>query len=219
MSYVKTNAAAQRSGAKQRTRHRAPWGSISRQRVIDAAARAVRDGHYQQMTIRSLAADLGVGPMSLYRHVHDKDDLLVEVTDGLLEKAWKPRAGRGNWQVWTAEAAERLRRLLVGQPAALHVYLRQPVVTPAAMVRMEAMLAVLADAGFDEPSARRAYGAIHTYTIGFAALQASRDQSSTNDEGEDVMVKQLKTYTTPQQFKEGLSFLLDGISAHLAIPK
>jgi hypothetical protein len=77
---------------------------------------------------------------------------------------------------------------------------------------MEAMLAVLGDAGFDEPSARRAYGAIHTYTIGFAALQASRDQSSTNDEEEDAMVKQLKTYTTPQQFKEGLGFLIDGLS-------
>ncbi len=206
----------QRAGVKRRTRRRAAWGSITREQVIDAAARAVREGRYDQMTIRSLAAELGVGPMSLYRHVRDKDDLLVEVTDGLLAKAWKPRVGRTNWQVWIAEAAERLRRLLVSQPAALHVYLRQPVVTPAAMVRMEAMLAVLGDAGFDEPSARRAYGAIHTYTIGFAALQASRDQSSSDDEGDDAMVKQLKTYTTPSQFKEGLGFLLEGISGHLA---
>jgi AcrR family transcriptional regulator len=182
--------------------------------VIEAAARAVREGRYEQMTIRSLAAELGVGPMSLYRHVRDKDDLLLEVTDELLEKAWKPRAARHNWQVWIAEAAERLRRLLVSQPAALHTYLRQPVVTPTAMVRMKVMLAVLGDAGFDEPSAHRAYGAIHTYTIGFAALQASRDQSSTDDVAEDAMVRQLKTYTTPQQFKEGLGFLLEGISAH-----
>ena len=42
------------------------------------------------MTIRSLAAELGVAPMSLYRHVRDKDDLFDEVTDGLLAEAWKP---------------------------------------------------------------------------------------------------------------------------------
>jgi AcrR family transcriptional regulator len=167
------------------------------------------------MTIRSLAADLGVGPMSLYRHVRDKDDLLVEVTDRQLAETWKPRARRTNWQAWIAEAAERLRELLVSQPGALHVYLRRPVVTPAAIERMDAMLAVLRDAGFDEPLARRAYGAIHTYTIGFAALQASRHQSATDDEDADAMVKELAKFTTPQQFKEGLGFLLKGITGDL----
>ena len=103
----------------------------------------------------------------------------------------------------------------MSQPGALHVYLRRPVVTPAAIDRMEAMLAVLRDAGFDEPLARRAYGAIHTYTIGFAALQASRHQSATDDEDADAMVKELAKYTTPQQFKEGLGFLLKGITGDL----
>ena len=175
----------------------------------------MQDGRYEQMTIRSLAADLGVGPMSLYRHVRDKDDLLVEVTDRLLADTWKPRARRSNWEAWIAEAAERLRKLLVSQPGALHVYLRRPVVSPAAIDRMDAMLAVLRDAGFDEPLARRAYGAIHTYTIGFAALQASRHQSATDDEDADAMVKELAKFTTPQQFKEGLRFLLKGITGHL----
>ena len=63
--------------------------------MVDAAEQAVQDGRYDQMTIRSLAADLGVGPMSLYRHVRDKDDLLVEVTDRQLAQSWKPRAKTG----------------------------------------------------------------------------------------------------------------------------
>jgi TetR/AcrR family tetracycline transcriptional repressor len=197
---------------KPRSRGRVPWGTITREQVVDAAAKAVHDGRYEEMTIRSLAADLGVGPMSLYRHVRDKDDLLIEVTDRLLAASWKPRVSRSDWQAWIADAAGRLRKLLVAQPGSLEVYLRRPVVSPAAMARMEAMLDVLRDAGFDEPSARRAYGAVHTYTIGFAALQASRNQSA-HDEDTDAMVKQLATFTTPRQFSEGLSFLLDGISS------
>ena len=134
----------------------------------------VKAGGYDQMTVRSLAAELGVSPMSLYRHIRDKDDLLDEVVDRLLANAWRPRCAKEDWRAWMAEAADRLRRLLVSQPAALHVYLRHPVVSPAAIARMEAMMSVLRRAGAEEQAARRAYAAVHTYTIGFAALESSR---------------------------------------------
>src|ERR1700761_7818518 len=134
--------------SKSRLKGRAAWGSISREQVVEAAARAVREGRSDQMTIRSLAAELGVAPMSLYRHVRDKDDLFDEVTDGLVAEAWRPRSRRTDWRQWTFEAADRLRALLVREPVALHVYLQHPVVSPAAITRMDTMLDVLASAGF-----------------------------------------------------------------------
>ena len=163
------------------------------------------------MTIRSLAAELGVAPMSLYRHVQDKDDLLDEVTDGLLADVWKPRGRRSNWRAWTMEAAERLRSLLVNEPIALRVYLQHPVVSPAAIARMDAMLDVLKGAGFAEEEARRAYGAIHTYTIGFAALEASRGESAGERDNTDEVRKALAKLTTPAQFRVGLELILDGL--------
>ena len=153
---------------------RVPWGTISREQVIETATAIVRAGGYEEMTIRSLAAELGVGPMSLYRHVRDKDDLLDEVVDRLLAKAWRPSPVPGDWQAWIAAAANKFRNFLVNQPAALHVFLRHPVVSPAAVARMNAMMEVLRDVTPDEDSAKRAYAAIHTYTLGFAALEASR---------------------------------------------
>ncbi len=153
---------------------RTPWGSITRRQIVDAATTAIlRDG-YEQMTIRSLAADLGVAPMSLYHHVRDKDDLLDEVVDRLLVRGWKPRADESDWKTWVAGAADRLRHFLVAQPAALHVYLSHPVVSPTALARMATMMRVLRAALGDEQAAGRAYAAIHTYTVGFAALEASR---------------------------------------------
>jgi AcrR family transcriptional regulator len=163
------------------------------------------------MTIRSLAAELGVAPMSLYRHVRDKNDLLDEVTDGLLAEAWKPRT-RGDWRQWTIEAADRLRALLVREQVALDAYLRHPVASPAAIARMDAMLDVLGSAGFGDTEARRAYGVIHTYTVGFAALEASRGESVTaEDDRTDDVVRELAKLTTPAQFKVGLLLLLEGI--------
>ena len=175
----------------------------------------IRDGDFDRMTIRSLAADLGVAPMTLYRHVRDKDDLLDEVADVLLSESWRPPPNQSDWKKWIAGAADRLRGLLVEQPVVLHVYLRHPVVTPAAMERMETMLAVLESAGFDKSAARRAYGSLHTYTVGFAALEASRDRWSDAATGEDVMYRQLAAFTTPRQFSLGLGFLLTGIEQHV----
>jgi TetR/AcrR family transcriptional regulator, tetracycline repressor protein len=193
----------------------------------------VRRGGYEQMTIRSLAADLGISPMALYHHVRDKDDLLDDVVDRLLARAWKPRADPTDWRAWIVEAADKLRHLLVAQPAALHVYLAHPVTSPAALVRMDSVMAVLRQALGDEHSAQRAYAAIHTYTVGFAALEGSRSgwqppqdrQATTARTGRSRdpqrplsenpdLVQRLAAYTTADQFRQGLNYLLDGIDRH-----
>lgn len=192
-------------------KERAGWGTITREQVVEAATRTVRAGNFEKMTIRGLAAELGVAPMSLYRHVRDKDDLLDEVVDRMLARRWRPKTDPCDWTAWTKEAAERFRNFLMAQPAALHVYLDHPVISPAAIERMETMLDVLRSAGFDEPSARRVYGTVHTYTIGFAALEASRARSAKAGGMGGEIAEQLASYTTPRQFSEGLAFLLDGI--------
>jgi TetR/AcrR family transcriptional regulator, tetracycline repressor protein len=192
---------------------RAPWGTITRDDIIRAAVKVVRAGGYQEMTIRGLAAELGVAPMSLYRHIRDKDDLLDEVVDRLLAPAWRPGAAEDDWRAWLIEAAAKLRHFLVSEPAALHVYLSHPVVSPAAIERMTTMLDVLRRAGSSEAAARRAYGALHTYTIGFAALEASRSGWAPDNADADGLALQLAAYTTTEQFTDGLRYLLDGIGS------
>jgi AcrR family transcriptional regulator len=202
---------------------RAPWGTISREQVVETATRIVSDGGSEQMTIRGLAAELGVAPMSLYRHVRDKDDLLNEVVDRLFTDAWQPLSNELSARAWLGEAADNLRRFLVEQPAALHVYLSHPVVSTAALARMQAMLRVLRQVTGDQDQAQRAYAAIHTYTVGFAALEASRagwqpggssvGAESETDPGTESLADQLASYTTPHQFAEGLDYLLDGITS------
>jgi AcrR family transcriptional regulator len=177
--------------------------------------RFVEAGDFEKMTIRGIARELGVAPMSLYRHVRNKGDLLGEVVDRLQERSWRPEVTESDWRAWVAEAADKLRHFLVTQPAALHVYLRHPVVSPAAMARMKAMTDVLGQSGADVEAVRRAYAAIHTYTVGFAALEASwGDRLPIDDnrgDGNDDLAEQLAAYTTPSQFAVGLRYLLDGI--------
>jgi TetR/AcrR family tetracycline transcriptional repressor len=206
------SAAASPSTSRQ-PRKRTPRGSVSRDRVVEAAVRAISESRYDTMTIRSLANDLGVAPMTIYRHVHSREDLLDDVADVIVAKHWRPKQTE-DWRRWLIDASLRFRWILVEHPAVLQVYLRHPVDTPAAMQRMEEMIARLKEAGYRSSVAMRAYAALHTYTIGFAALEASRSQSPGHPiTSSDALRDQLGSFTTGHQFKVGLEFLLDGIAS------
>lgn len=179
---------------------------------MEAALELLDTQGAEGLSIRRLAARLGVSPMAVYRHVRDKDDLLAQVVDEVLARTWRPHVGEGDWRAWVEDAADRLRSFLVANPAALGVYLRRPVTSPAARARMEAMLHVLRVGLGGDRLARRAYAAVHTYTLGFASLEASRS-SGAGTLDDDDLARELAEYTSPAQFRDGLSALLAGYVA------
>ena len=189
---------------------RAARGTISRAQIVEAALRALQTTGFEQMTIRSLANDLGVAPMSLYRYIRDKDDLMDEVVEELLIQRQPMPGTRGTWQARLSEAAEGLRRLLLDEPGALYVYLRHPVVSPTAIRRMELMLEILREAGFDAPSSKTAFLALQTYTVGFAAVEASRAGWEPPEKAGRT-ANELVAMTSPQTFASGLRYLLAGL--------
>jgi AcrR family transcriptional regulator len=178
---------------------------------VRAAVSIVVEQGPDKATIRNVASRLGVSPMSLYRHVSDKTDLLDEVVDQLFSSRWRPTVDRSNWRAWIHEAADGLRRFLVEQPVALEVYLAHPVVSATARARMQAMVSVLNEVLGDHDRAREAYAALHTYTIGFAALESSRAAARPKIESADELTRELAAYSSPDQFAAGLDYLLDGL--------
>lgn len=193
-----------------RSTARARWGGLTRESVVDAARSLVERSPDGDLSIRALAASLDVSPMALYRHVDSKHDLMAAVIDQLWAERWEPTVPRKRWRAWIIDAADRQRRFLVEQPAALRVYLERPVVSPVAMARMAACIEVLRTALGDDDQAHRAYAAVHTYTVGFAAFEAAR---SSADEPVDDAERELAAFVSPAQFQAGLGYLLDGIGS------
>lgn len=58
--------------------------TLSTAEVVDAALALIDEVGLDSLTMRSLAAALGVGPMTLYRHVADKRTLLALIPDVVL---------------------------------------------------------------------------------------------------------------------------------------
>ena len=67
-----------------RSRSRRGEGALLRQDILDAAARLLVDsGDVEKVTIRAVAAEVGVSPPAVYLHFPDKDTLIFAVCQQL----------------------------------------------------------------------------------------------------------------------------------------
>ncbi len=139
-----------------------------------AAISAADDGSLSTLSMRSLAQELNVSPMALYAHVADKDEILDEILDHALARDARPAPAGGDWREWMIAFAEQLHVVLTDRPELLDRYCRRPVGVTSALERMEAALAVLCDAGFDDETAVDVFATVQTVTLGFTALEVAR---------------------------------------------
>ncbi len=63
---------------------------LDRDRIVSAALRLVRREGIARLTMRRLARELDAGAMSLYRHIADRDDLLLAMLDHVAQSIQVP---------------------------------------------------------------------------------------------------------------------------------
>jgi TetR/AcrR family tetracycline transcriptional repressor len=89
-----------------------------RQIVAEAVALLDADG-LDGVTLRKLAARLGVQQPTLYWYLPNKAALITAVADAILDQQFSelaPPSPAECWQGWLAELAQRLRRALLAHP-------------------------------------------------------------------------------------------------------
>lgn len=145
---------------------------LSRDRVLAAAVRiADRDG-LTALTMRSLAQELGVKPMSLYYHVHNKEEILDGIVDWVFAQIKLPEAG-SEWRAEVRRRAVSARDALARHPWALALVESRTNPGSATLRHHDAMLGTLRAAGFSLVMTAHAYAIIDAYVYGFALQEAS----------------------------------------------
>ena len=144
-----------------------PRVNLDRGRVIAAAIDlADRDG-LDTLSMRTLAAELAVTPMALYKHVADKDDLLGGMVDAVVTSYRPPPSGLA----WSAATRDRI---LVARDALLvHPWLRSAIErstrrTPAVLGHMDAVAGELLAGGLSIGLAHPAMHALGHRIWGFS---------------------------------------------------
>jgi AcrR family transcriptional regulator len=125
-----------------------PKPGLTLPRIVEAGIRlADRDG-LEAVSMARVAAELGAAPMSLYRHVDSKDDLLSLMTD----TAWGPphEIPDGTWRDKLAGWARAMRSAMYTHPWALRVPVSSLPVYPNNVAWFEQGLATLADTSLTE---------------------------------------------------------------------
>jgi AcrR family transcriptional regulator len=142
--------------------------TLTRERVVAEALAIIAADGAQSLSMRALAARLGVVPGALYRHVRGKEqlhDLVLEAVLGEVDctaDSGAPLAAR------LTVLAGRLRAVLESHPGTAALLKTRDPLSPTSLNLAEAFLAPLLAAGLPGREAAQVFRLIYDYTLGFA---------------------------------------------------
>ncbi|MEV0598879.1 TetR/AcrR family transcriptional regulator C-terminal domain-containing protein [Streptomyces sp. NPDC050315] len=164
-----------------------PDQAFTLERIVAAAVRIADAEGLPAVSMRRVATELGGATMSLYRHVTDKDDLLIQMMDATFSQWQFPATPPEGWRERLSLAAHMLWDMFRRHPwlaPALSVTRPQPAAGP--MPYTEWVLATLEGQGLDLSTAFTAHLALFNHIRGTAVhveMEAEAEAvSGLNDE-------------------------------------
>ena len=153
---------------------------LSRDLVLQAALElADRDG-LEAVTMQRIARAIGAEPMSLYRHVRNKEDLLDGLVDLVFAEIELPSPD-DPWKVAIRRRAVSVREALGRHPWAIGLMESRKAPGPATLAYHEALVANLFAAGFSSTTATRATNIVDSFVYGFALQEKTLPVSTPED--------------------------------------
>ncbi|MFD0378328.1 TetR/AcrR family transcriptional regulator C-terminal domain-containing protein [Streptomyces sp. NPDC127112] len=146
-------------------------------RIVGAAVTVADTEGLAAVSMRRVAAELGVATMSLYRHVADKDDLLTRMMDTVIAQRPLPADPPEGWREAIELVARQLWDLFRRHPwLAPALSVTRPQMITSALPYSEWMLATLHANGLDLQSAFTAHLMLLNYARGIAVnLETERE--------------------------------------------
>lgn len=146
---------------------RSPTPRLTREGIVaTAVGLADRDG-LATVSMRRVAAELGVDPMSLYRHVGDKDGLVDAMSDAVVASI-EPVTPTGSWVDDARATALAARAVMVRHPWTAEAIRSRPTPTPAALRHLDGFTDILRTGGFSVELVHHAIHVLGSRILGFS---------------------------------------------------
>lgn len=152
---------------------------------LQAAALALvdRDG-LSTLSMRTLAATLGTGPMTLYNYVRDRGDLDALVVEAVMAEVKLPR-DCGEWQRDVRAIVEATWRTVRRHPNVIPLVLTRRTLHETTLDWAEALLRALARSGRSGVELLVAFRTVSGFVMGIAQAQLS-DPLAPDEDHQDV---------------------------------
>src|SRR5919112_3181216 len=145
---------------------------LDRERVLRGAVDVADRGGLAALTIRSLADELGVKPMSVYYYVKNKEEILDGIVDLVFSEIELPTVG-GDWRTELTRRARSARQVLRRHPWAIPLLESRTSPGPATLRHHDAVLGTLRAGGFAAAGTAHAYALLDAFLYGHAVQEAS----------------------------------------------
>ncbi|HEX3750890.1 MAG TPA: TetR/AcrR family transcriptional regulator C-terminal domain-containing protein [Streptosporangiaceae bacterium] len=175
------------------------------ERIVAAAIRVADAEGLAALSMRRVATELGTAPMSLYRHVTGKDDLVLQMMNTVFARGRLPDPPDG-WRPQLELAARTLWAMFREHPwLASALSLTRPQALPAALPYTEWVLTALDGRGLDLDTMFTTYLTLINYVRGIAVNLESEAEAEAvtglnSEEWLDTQEPQLHTILSPGQF-------------------
>jgi TetR/AcrR family transcriptional regulator, tetracycline repressor protein len=207
--------------------------ALTRERVVAEALAVISTDGAQALSMRAIAARLGVVPGALYRHVRSKEQLYDLVLDAVLAEVDHQADDEAPWAAQVAAIAHALRAALENNPGVAALLKARDPISPSSLTVAEAFLAPLRAAGLPGRQAALAFRLVYDYTVGFAlgdptspAEQRLRDTATRQELHAFLRALPASRFPTlaadgiyawandrDERFRSGLETLLRGLQA------
>jgi TetR/AcrR family tetracycline transcriptional repressor len=147
-------------------------GRLCERDVIDAALRLTRRNGLAQLSMRSLAEDLGVATMASYYYVPNKEALLDLVANKVLEMVEVPPPSIGDWAERVGEVHRRMHHVLLDYPG-LGSYLLQRPLVAAGKKLGEATQELMREGGLSGREAQLAATVFQAFLLGRLSIESA----------------------------------------------
>ena len=169
---IETSPAVAGTREVQQTSTPAARRPLTRERILQTGLQLIDQQGLEAFTMRKLAQELGVDPMSIYRHVENKDALLDGVAEVLWGEVELPGSGAG-WEELLRSMATSLRTLSHAHPHAYPLLLNCQILPLAALHLWDVTLEQLQQDGFERKRAADITCTVSSYAIGYAMVELS----------------------------------------------
>jgi AcrR family transcriptional regulator len=203
---------------------------LSRERVLQRAIEQADDGGLAALTMRTLADELEVAPMALYRHIANKDDLVDAMVDVVFSEIGLPASG-ADWMSAMRQRAIAVRDALLRHRWAIGLMESRRTPGPANLRHHDAVIGRLRAGGFSIEMAAHAYSLLDSYIYGFALTKLNLPFDSSAEVGEvaEAMLQPFPVNEYPnlveiltehvmkpgydygEEFEYGLDVILEGL--------
>jgi AcrR family transcriptional regulator len=201
---------------------------LSRDRVLRAALAMVDKGGLEALSMRKLAAELGVEAMSLYNHVKSKDDIVAGMLDIVAGEIEFPE-GDLEWRQALRARTIAAHKAFVRRPWAARIWMSTTTPSMDRFAQGDAVLRCLREAGLPATTIYSAYHALDGYALGYALQRLDFPYSRKElnrlakdflhqfpvddypDFAEHVQQHLNPEFTSTDSFEFGLDLILDGL--------